>query len=59
MGVTKINVNELVLEEYNEHLGANAHLLPQTKLIHEGTELVVKLQQHHITVAWSAGKAQK
>lgn len=57
MGVTKINVNKLVLEEYNEHLKANARFLPQTKLIDEGTELIVKLQEHQMIVAGSAGKA--
>lgn len=57
MGVTKFNVNKLVLEEYNEHLSANARLLPQTKLIDEGTELVVKLQENQMIVAGSAGKA--
>lgn len=56
-GVSKININKLVLEDYNEHLKASAASLPQTKLIDEGTEHVVRLQEHQMIVAGSAGKA--
>lgn len=56
-GVSKINVNKLVLDDYNKHLTSQASVLPQTKLIDEGTELVVKMQEHQMLVVGSAGKS--
>lgn len=56
-GVSKINVNKLVLEDYNNHLSSQASSLPQTKLIDEGTELVMRMQEHQMRVCGSAGQS--
>jgi fructose-bisphosphate aldolase class II len=56
-GVSKINVNKLVLEDYNSHLRARASKLPQTALIDEGVRLVVSMQEHQMDVCGSTGKA--
>jgi fructose-bisphosphate aldolase class II len=56
-GVSKINVNKLVLDEYNIHLKARASQLPQTQLIDEGIQHVIRLQKHQMDVAGSTGRA--
>lgn len=56
-GVSKINVNKLVLEDYNEHLTNNAGSMTLTKLMEEGVRHVVKMQEHQMDVAGSSGKA--
>lgn len=56
-GVSKINVNKLVLEDYNTHLRAQASQLPQTALIDEGVRLVVGMQERQMDVCGSTGKA--
>jgi len=55
-GVSKINVNKLVLDDYNIHLKANASILPQTRLIDEGIESVVRLQANQMDVSGSTGR---
>ena len=56
-GVSKINVNKLVLEDYNSLLRTQASKLPQTQLIDESVKLVVKMQEHQMNVCGSTGKA--
>jgi hypothetical protein len=55
-GISKINVNKLVLSDYNQHLKTYASSLPQTQLIEEGTAEVVKMQEHQMRVCRSAGR---
>ncbi|KAL3479966.1 ketose-bisphosphate aldolase [Aspergillus californicus] len=56
-GVSKINVNRLVLDDYYEHLHANIGKMPHTQLIEEGIEKVVQLTMKWMEVCGSAGKA--
>lgn len=56
-GVSKINVNKLVLDDYNQHLRAQANKLPQTQLIDEGIRHVVRLQSYQMDVSGSTGRA--
>jgi fructose/tagatose bisphosphate aldolase len=56
-GVSKINVNKLVLEDYNSHLKSHASKLPQTQLIDEGVRHVVRMQEYQMDVCGSSGKA--
>lgn len=56
-GVSKININKLVLDDYNQHLRANASKLPLTQLIDEGVQHVIRLQAHQMDASWSTGKA--
>lgn len=56
-GVSKINVNKLVLDDYNQHLRAQASKLPQTQLIDEGIRHVVRLQSYQMDVSGSTGRA--
>jgi len=57
-GVSKINVNRLVLDDYLKHFRANSARLPMTKLIDEGIPHTVRLQEEQMDVAWSSGKAK-
>lgn len=56
-GVTKINVNRLVLDDYYEHLNANVGKIPHTQLIEEGIEKVTQLTMKWMEICGSAGKA--
>lgn len=56
-GVSKINVNKLVLDDYNEYLKAAAASTPLTKLMEDGVEKVVKLTELWMHRCGSAGKA--
>lgn len=56
-GVSKINVNRMVLDDYNDHLKVNAHKVPLTKLMEEGTEKVASLTMKWMEICGSAGKA--
>jgi fructose-bisphosphate aldolase class II len=58
-GVSKINVNKLVLEDYNIHLKANASKLPQTQLIDEGIQHVIRLQKYQMDACGSTGRVPK
>ncbi|PMD50644.1 fructose-bisphosphate aldolase [Hyaloscypha bicolor E] len=57
-GVAKVNVNKLVLDDYSEHLKANAGKFPQTKLMEQGVELVTKQTMQWMEICGSAGKAK-
>ena len=56
-GVSKINVNKLVLSDYNEHLEKNASKMMLTQLMEEGVKLVKDMQAHQMDACWSTGKA--
>ncbi|KAJ5081535.1 fructose-bisphosphate aldolase [Penicillium alfredii] len=56
-GVTKINVNRLVLDDYYEHLRANVDKMPHTQLIEEGIQKVAGLTIRWMEICGSAGKA--
>ncbi|KAJ5815080.1 fructose-bisphosphate aldolase [Penicillium riverlandense] len=56
-GVTKINVNRLVLDDYYDHLRANVGKMPQTQLIEEGIQKVTDLTIRWMEICGSAGKA--
>ncbi|KAL2870457.1 class II fructose-bisphosphate aldolase [Aspergillus lucknowensis] len=55
-GVSKINVNRLVLDDYYEHLYTSAGKMPHTKLIEEGIDKVVQLTVKWMEICGSAGK---
>ncbi|KAL3464954.1 ketose-bisphosphate aldolase [Aspergillus heterothallicus] len=56
-GVSKVNVNRLVLDDYYDHLYASAGKMPHTKLIEEGIEKVINLTVKWLEIVGSAGKA--
>lgn len=56
-GVTKINVNRLVLDDYYDHLQENAGKIPHTQLIEEGIQKVTDLTIKWMEICGSAGKA--
>lgn len=56
-GASKINVNRMVLDDYNEHLKIYAGKIPLTQLMTEGTEKVVLLTMKWMEICGSAGKA--
>lgn len=56
-GVTKINVNRLLLDDYYEHLRENVGKMPHTQLIKEGIQKVVDLTVRWMKICGSAGKA--
>ncbi|KAM3081385.1 hypothetical protein ACMFMG_004854 [Clarireedia jacksonii] len=55
-GVSKINVNRLVLDDYFEHLHANAGKMPHTTLMEQGVEKVVNQTIEWMEICSSAGK---
>lgn len=56
-GATKINVNKLVLDDYSAHLGENAGEIPQTMLIEQGVDKVVRQTIEWMEIVGSAGQA--
>lgn len=56
-GVTKINVNKLVLEDYNHYLKQAAPTTTITKLMENGVEKVAELTESWMRRCGSAGKA--
>ncbi|KKY25755.1 putative ketose-bisphosphate aldolase class-2 [Diplodia seriata] len=56
-GVSKINVNKLVLDDYLDHLAATAGKVPHTVLMEQGTEKVISLTMEWMKYCGSAGKA--
>lgn len=56
-GVSKINVNRLVLDDYYDHLRANVNKMAQTQLIEEGIQKVADLTVKWMIICGSAGKA--
>ena len=58
-GVTKVNVNKLVLDDYSDHLKLNAGKVPQTKLMEQGVEMVTRQTMQWMEICGSAGKAKE
>lgn len=56
-GVSKVNVNKLVLDDYLKHLKREASRLPLTQLMEEGMDKVVRLMEWQFDVCGSTGKA--
>ncbi|KAK4560360.1 hypothetical protein LTR86_005556 [Recurvomyces mirabilis] len=56
-GVSKINVNKLVLDDYNDYLQASASNTSITKLMEEGVDKVAKLTGIWIERCGGSGKA--
>lgn len=56
-GVSKINVNRLVLDDYFDHLRANVTKLTTTALLEEGVEKVTRQTMEWMENIGSAGKA--
>ena len=56
-GVSKVNVNKLILDDYLEHLKKNAATLSLTMLMEQGVEKVQKLMEWQMDVCGSTGKA--
>lgn len=56
-GCVKVNVNKLVLQDYNTYYQANAASKPLTTLMEEGTEKIQKLTEYCLDVCGSSGKA--
>ena len=56
-GVTKVNVNRLVLDTYYDHLHANAGKMPHTQLLEEGVQKVSELTVQWMNHCGSAGRA--
>ena len=56
-GVTRINANKLVLENYNDYIAHNTGKLPLTQLIEEGTAEIQKLMESWMDNIKSSGKA--
>jgi fructose-bisphosphate aldolase class II len=56
-GVSKVNVNTLILDDYLEHLKKNASKLSLTTLMEEGVKEVQRLMEWQMDVCGSTGKA--
>lgn len=56
-GVSKINVNKLVLETYSDNLQVNASKVTLTKLMEEGVELTMRAMEEQMNICGSTGKA--
>lgn len=57
-GVSKININKLVLEDYNSHIKHKSSSMILTQLMEEGIKLVTVAQEHQMDASWSTGKAK-
>jgi fructose-bisphosphate aldolase class II len=57
-GVSKVNVNKLVLESYYSHLEEQTGKLPHTILIEEGVEKVVAQTMEWMDICGSTGKCR-
>ena len=56
-GVSKVNVNKLVLDDYLQHLKQNASKLSLTTLMEDGVKEVQRRMEWQMDVCGSAGKA--
>ncbi|KAL2207971.1 fructose-bisphosphate aldolase [Sarocladium strictum] len=56
-GVTKVNVNKLVLDDYLVHIQENSAKLSLTTLMEQGVEAAQKLMEWQMDVVGSTGKA--
>ncbi|KAH6712263.1 ketose-bisphosphate aldolase [Leptodontidium sp. MPI-SDFR-AT-0119] len=56
-GMTRCNVNELVLSKYNKYVAENTGKVPLTELMGKGTDLIQELIEYQMDVMGSTGKA--
>ncbi|PPJ54013.1 hypothetical protein CBER1_02972 [Cercospora berteroae] len=56
-GVTRINVNKLVLENYNQYTADNWGKVPLTQSMEKGTDLIQELTEKWMDAIGSTGKA--
>ena len=56
-GVTRVNVNKLVLERYNEYVAKNTGKVPLTQLLEKGTDLIQELCEEWMDHLGCSGKA--
>ncbi|TKA64879.1 hypothetical protein B0A55_09732 [Friedmanniomyces simplex] len=56
-GVTRINVNKLVLSEYNDYVAQNTGKVPLTQLMEKGTDLIQQACERWMDNIGSSGKA--
>lgn len=55
-GMTRINVNDLVLHKYNDFVAKNTGKIPLTELMGKGTDLIQELVEYQMDVMGSSGK---
>lgn len=56
-GVTRVNANKLVLEDYNNYIAENTGKIPLTQVIEEGTTKIQKQLEGWMDSIGSSGKA--
>lgn len=56
-GMTRLNVNDLVLWRYNEYVKENTGKVPLTELMEQGTQLIQERLVWMMDVIGSTGKA--
>lgn len=56
-GMTRCNVNELVLHRYSKYVEENTGKVPLTELMGKGTSLIQELIEHQMDIMGSTGKA--
>lgn len=56
-GMTRCNVNELVLHKYSKYVAENTGKVPLTELLEKGTNLIQELVEYEMDVMGSSGKA--
>jgi len=56
-GVTRVNANKLVLDDYNSYIAENTGKIPLTQVIEEGTNRIQKQLESWMDSIGSAGKA--
>ena len=56
-GMTRCNVNELVLHKYSNYAAENMGKVPLTELMAKGTGLIQELIEHWMDIMGSTGKA--
>lgn len=56
-GVTRVNVNKLVLKNYNKYVEENTGKVPLTQLMEKGTDLIQELCEQWMDDIGSSGKA--
>lgn len=56
-GMTRCNVNELVLHKYSKYVAENTGKVPLTELMAKGTSLIQELIEYQMDVMGSTGKA--
>ena len=56
-GMTRCNVNELVLHKYSKYVAENTRKVPLTELMAKGTDLIQELIEYQMDVMGSTGKA--